>query len=97
MRFRQVVEVALGLAPATLLLPFLLAGAFGTVIAAVAGGTINLATAGLIAWSLAGAAGIAALKLLDQLNPYPRLAALGRQLCDAAVSAAATVSVRAGW
>src|SRR4051812_42078486 len=39
---------------------------------------------------LAMAAGIAALKLLDELNPYPRLAALGRQVCDAAVSAAAT-------
>jgi len=39
---------------------------------------------------LAMAAGIAALKLLEELNPYPRLAALGRQLCAVATSAAAT-------
>jgi hypothetical protein len=61
-RLRQVVEVALGLAPATFLLfPFLLVGALGTVIAAFAGGAIDWATAGLIAWVLAGAVGIAAL------------------------------------
>jgi hypothetical protein len=61
-QLRQMLEVALGLAPATfLLLPFLLAGALGTVLAAASGGAIHLATATLIAWALAGAAGIAAL------------------------------------
>ncbi len=37
---------------------------------------------------LAMAAGIAQLRLLDELKPYPRLDALGRQVCAAAVSAA---------
>jgi glutamate-1-semialdehyde 2,1-aminomutase len=37
---------------------------------------------------LALAAGIAALKLLDELDPYPRLAQLGRQLRDALLGAA---------
>lgn len=37
---------------------------------------------------LAMAAGIAALKLLDELNPYARLDALGRQLRDAVLAAA---------
>lgn len=37
---------------------------------------------------LALAAGIAQLRLLDELNPYARLDALGRQLCEAAASAA---------
>jgi glutamate-1-semialdehyde 2,1-aminomutase len=37
---------------------------------------------------LAMAAGIAALKLLEELNPYARLDALGRQVCDAALAAA---------
>jgi hypothetical protein len=61
-RLRLVVEVVLGLAPATfLLLPFLLAGALGVGIAAVAGGAINWATAMLIGWALGGALGIAAL------------------------------------
>jgi hypothetical protein len=61
-RLRQVVEAALGLVPATfLLLPLLLAGAFGTAIAAVAGGSVDWATAKLIGWVLAGALGIAAL------------------------------------
>ena len=56
------VEVALGLAPATLLLlPLLLVGALGTVMAAVAGGGIDWATAALIGWVLAGVLGIAAL------------------------------------
>ena len=34
------------------------------------------------------AAGIAGLKLLDELNPYARLDALGRQLRDAVLAAA---------
>jgi glutamate-1-semialdehyde 2,1-aminomutase len=34
------------------------------------------------------AAGIAALKLLDELNPYARLDTLGRQLRDAVLAAA---------
>ncbi len=37
---------------------------------------------------LAMAAGIAQLELLDEVKPYPRLDALGRQLCAAALSAA---------
>ena len=37
---------------------------------------------------LAMAAGIAALQLLDELNPYARLDALGRQVCAAASAAA---------
>ncbi len=37
---------------------------------------------------LAMAAGIAALQLLDELNPYAKLDALGRQVCDAARAAA---------
>jgi glutamate-1-semialdehyde 2,1-aminomutase len=37
---------------------------------------------------LALAAGIAALRLLDEENPYARLAALGRQMSDAALAAA---------
>jgi glutamate-1-semialdehyde 2,1-aminomutase len=37
---------------------------------------------------LAMAAGIAALKLIDELDPYAKLDALGRQLCAAALSAA---------
>ena len=61
-RPRLVVEVVLGLAPATfLLLPFLLAGALGVATSAVAGGAINLPTAMLIGWALGGALGIAAL------------------------------------
>jgi len=61
-RLRLVLEVVLGLAPATfLLVPFLLAGALGVAIAAGAGGTINWATAMLIGWTLGGALGIAAL------------------------------------
>ena len=39
---------------------------------------------------LAMAAGIAALKLLDELNPYAKLDALGRQICSAALAAAKT-------
>ncbi len=42
---------------------------------------------------LAMAAGIAALKLLDEENPYARLVALGKKLCDAAVSAAAAKGI----
>jgi hypothetical protein len=61
-RLRQVVEVVLGLAPAIfLLLPFLLAATLGTVMAAVASGAVDRATAVLIGWLLAGALGIAAL------------------------------------
>jgi len=37
---------------------------------------------------LAMAAGIASLKLIDELNPYAKLDALGRQLCAAALGAA---------
>lgn len=37
---------------------------------------------------LAMAAGIASLQLLDELNPYAKLDALGRQVCAAAVAAA---------
>jgi glutamate-1-semialdehyde 2,1-aminomutase len=37
---------------------------------------------------LAMAAGIAALQLLDELNPYVKLDALGRQVCAAALAAA---------
>ncbi|HEY0946802.1 MAG TPA: glutamate-1-semialdehyde 2,1-aminomutase [Opitutaceae bacterium] len=37
---------------------------------------------------LAMAAGIAALRLLEELNPYPRLAALGAQVRDAVLAAA---------
>lgn len=37
---------------------------------------------------LALAAGIAALQLLDELNPYTKLDALGRQVCTAALAAA---------
>ncbi|HET7536786.1 MAG TPA: aminotransferase class III-fold pyridoxal phosphate-dependent enzyme, partial [Candidatus Didemnitutus sp.] len=37
---------------------------------------------------LAMAAGIAALKLLDELNPYARLDKLGRQVCTTALDAA---------
>jgi glutamate-1-semialdehyde 2,1-aminomutase len=37
---------------------------------------------------LAMAAGIAQLQLLDELNPYIKLDALGRQLCAAALAAA---------
>ena len=37
---------------------------------------------------LAMAAGISALRLLEELNPYARLDALGRQLRDAVVTAA---------
>jgi glutamate-1-semialdehyde 2,1-aminomutase len=36
---------------------------------------------------LAMAAGIASLQLLEELNPYTRLDALGQQLCDAVVAA----------
>ncbi|MEO6992187.1 MAG: glutamate-1-semialdehyde 2,1-aminomutase [Lacunisphaera sp.] len=37
---------------------------------------------------LAMAAGIAALKLLEELNPYAKLDAMGRQICSAATAAA---------
>ena len=37
---------------------------------------------------LALAAGIAALQMLDELNPYTKLDALGRQVCSAALAAA---------
>jgi len=37
---------------------------------------------------LAMAAGIASLQMLDELNPYAKLDALGRQVCTAALSAA---------
>ena len=61
-RLRQVVEVVLGLAPATfLLLPFLLAGALGTAMATVAGGALDWAAAVLIGLVLAGVLGITAL------------------------------------
>ncbi len=39
---------------------------------------------------LAMAAGIASLQLLDELNPYAQLDALGRQVCTAALAAART-------
>ena len=39
---------------------------------------------------LAMAAGIAQLRLLDEVKPYPRLDALGRQICAAALTAAKT-------
>ena len=61
-RPRQVVEVALGLVPATfVLLPFLLAGALGTAMATIAGGALDWATGLLIGWVLAGVLGITAL------------------------------------
>jgi glutamate-1-semialdehyde 2,1-aminomutase len=37
---------------------------------------------------LAMAAGIAQLRLLDEVKPYPRLDAMGRQICAAAIAAA---------
>ncbi len=42
---------------------------------------------------LAMAAGIAQLRLLDELQPYARLDALGRQLCAAALAAAKTKGI----
>jgi glutamate-1-semialdehyde 2,1-aminomutase len=42
---------------------------------------------------LAMAAGIAQLRLLDELRPYARLDALGRQLCAAALAAAKTKGI----
>jgi hypothetical protein len=61
-RLRQVAELALGLVPATfLLLPFLVAGALGTAMAAVSGGAVDWAIAVLIGWVLAGLLGISAL------------------------------------
>jgi glutamate-1-semialdehyde 2,1-aminomutase len=39
---------------------------------------------------LAMAAGIASLQMLDELNPYAKLDALGRQVCTAALAAAKT-------
>lgn len=42
---------------------------------------------------LAMAAGIAQLRLLDQLQPYARLDALGRQVCAAALAAARTKGI----
>jgi glutamate-1-semialdehyde 2,1-aminomutase len=42
---------------------------------------------------LAMAAGIAQLRLLDELQPYARLDALGRRVCEAAISAAKTKGI----
>ena len=42
---------------------------------------------------LALAAGIAALQLLEELNPYAKLDALGRQVCTAALTAAKTKGI----
>ena len=42
---------------------------------------------------LAMAAGIASLQLLDELNPYAKLDALGRQVCTAALAAAKTKGI----
>jgi len=42
---------------------------------------------------LAMAAGIAQLRLLDEVKPYPRLDALGRQVCAAALAAAKTKGI----
>lgn len=42
---------------------------------------------------LAMAAGIASLQLLDELNPYAKLDALGRQVCTAALTAAKTKGI----
>lgn len=73
-RIRQVLEVVLGLAPATLfLLPFLLIGGLGMVIAAFAGGGLDWPTALLIGWALAGAVGIAALWVVFLSNDVARL------------------------
>jgi len=61
-RLRKVMEVALGLVPATfLLLPLLLAGALGTAMTTVAGGTLDWATCLLFGWAMAGVLGTAAL------------------------------------
>ena len=42
---------------------------------------------------LAMAAGIAGLRLIDELSPYAKLDALGRQICTAALSAAKTKGI----
>ena len=42
---------------------------------------------------LAMAAGIAGLKLIEELNPYTKLDALGRQVCTAALAAAKTKGI----
>ena len=78
-RLRQVVEVALGLVPTTfLLLPFLLASALGTAMAAVAGGAVDRATVVLIGWVLAGVLGIAALWVVVLSDGAARLGRGGR-------------------
>ena len=78
-RLRQVVEVALGRVPTTfLLLPFLLASALGTAMAAVAGGAVDRATVVLIGWVLAGVLGIAALWVVVLSDGAARLGRGGR-------------------
>jgi hypothetical protein len=58
---RKVLEVAFGLIPATLLLPFLLAGVLGTALAVVASGVIDQSSVALIGCVVAGVIGVGAL------------------------------------
>ena len=83
-RPRQVVEVVVGLGPATFFLfPFVLVGVLAMVLAEIAGGAIDWARAGQIFWALAGAAGIVGLWVVvlndgaGRLGPGARLALTG--------------------
>ena len=68
-RARQAVEIILGLAPATfLVMPALLAAAFGTVMAAAANPPLDAATAMLLGWILAASIGLATLWIVVVLD-----------------------------
>ena len=97
-RRRQVLEIVFGLAPATFfLLPFLLIGAFGMVMAEIAGGTMDWALAGQIFWALAGVAGVAALWVVVLGNGSARLAGNSRLAITAGLLLGILSAVRWLW
>jgi len=60
-RLGPILEVVLGLAPVTLVLPFLFIGGLGTALAVIRGGAVDWATIVLVGWVIAGMLGIATL------------------------------------
>jgi len=97
-QLRQLVEVVFGLAPATFLLfPFLLAAVLGTALAVVSGGAMNLATAMLIAWALAGAVGIAALWVVVLSGNAANLGRSARVVLSVALLLGLSAAMRWIW
>jgi hypothetical protein len=86
------------LAPATfLLLPFLMVGALGIAMAAVAGGAIDRATAVLIGWALGGTLGMVALWVVVLSDGAARLRHRSRLLLAVGLLLGIAAAMRWLW